>query len=189
MATQSTMFPAAAGDEAKWNFLDDTYWIVPTPYLPAVVLANLGTPHLVPAVDQTVWHITGCRDGYFWGVTAVLSFTAGDDAPTRGPRSKPTPLTLIGTVTPEGTVQITFVPSSSRSSQPTVGVGRIVEHEGQLTFEMQMSTMASNSRLLAHWAYMMQTREGEPSWENLPGVGMSVEKMLAGIDPPENEDD
>ena len=36
---------------------------------------------------------------------------------------------------------------------------------------------------------MTQTREGEPSWENLPGVGMSVEKMLAGIDPPENEDD
>ena len=31
MPAQSTMVPAAAGSEARWNFLDDTYWIVPTP--------------------------------------------------------------------------------------------------------------------------------------------------------------
>ena len=67
MPAQSTMVPAAAGSEARWNFLDDTYWIVPTPYLPAVILVNTGTPMLVPAVDQTVWHITAVVAGYVFG--------------------------------------------------------------------------------------------------------------------------
>ena len=135
------------GKTADWNWLRDTYWFVNDRWLPALMF-NSPQNTLTRIVDQTVWHITGCRDAYFWGVRAVLSYTAGDDVPTRGPRSKPSPFTLIGTVTSEGTVQITFVPSSSRSSKPTVGVGRIVEHQGQPTFEMQMSTMASNSRLL-----------------------------------------
>lgn len=171
-----------------WGWLRDTYWYVKDRWLPALMF-NSSQNTLTRMVDQTVWHITGYRDGYFWGVTAVLSYAAGDDVPTRGPRSNPSPFTLIGTVTPEGNIQITFVPSSSRSSEPTAGVGRIVEHEGQRTFEMQMSSMASNSRLVAHWAYMMQTHEGEPSWESLPGLGISVDEMLAGIDPPDIQND
>lgn len=77
MATQSTMVPAGAGDESKWNFLDDTTWIVPTIYLPAVVLANLGTPHLVPVVDQTVWHIEAVVAGYVFGEVEPTSAAAG----------------------------------------------------------------------------------------------------------------
>ncbi len=31
-----------------------------------------------------------------------------------------------------------------------------------------------------HWAYMMQTKPGDASWESLPGVDMSVEDFMAG---------
>jgi hypothetical protein len=41
---------------------------------------------------------------------------------------------------------------------------------------MQMSSGDRNRT--AHWAYMVQTRPGEPSWESLPGVGLSVPEML-----------
>lgn len=36
----------------------------------------------------------------------------------------------------------------------------------------------------AHWASMMQTRPGDPSWDALPGVGLSVPEMLEAMDPP-----
>jgi len=169
-----------------WNWLKDTYWYVQDTWLPALQFdASKNTISWL--VDQTVWHITGYRDGYFWGVTAALVYTAGEEVPARGPRSHPNASTLIGTITPDGAVELTFVENSGRSSGPTVGVGRIVEKEGRRSFEMQMST-GTGDPLTAHWAYMMQTRKGEPSWEKLPGVGLSVPEMLGGIDPPTTED-
>jgi hypothetical protein len=32
---------------------------------------------------------------------------------------------------------------------------------------------------VSHWAYMLQTSEGEPSWNSLPGVGVSVPDFIA----------
>ncbi|MEN9867690.1 MAG: hypothetical protein RL748_3280, partial [Pseudomonadota bacterium] len=52
---------------AQWAWLTDTYWYVRTPDLPALQLDpedNL----LSWLVDQTVWHISGYKNGYFWGV-------------------------------------------------------------------------------------------------------------------------
>jgi hypothetical protein len=75
------------------------------------------------------------------------------------------------------------VPGAALTSRAaTIGIGRVVEHEGGIALEMQMST--GTIERTAHWAYMMQTRPGDPSWDALPGVGLSVPEMLEAMDPP-----
>lgn len=173
-------------NHADWNWLRDTYWYVRDTWLPALQFdSSKNTVSWL--VDQTVWHITGYRGGYFWGVTAALVYPAGEEAPAQGPGSHAKATTLIGTITPDGTVELTFVDISRGSSEPTVGLGHLVEKDGQRSFEMQMSS-GTGDPLTAHWAYMMQTRKGEPSWEKLPGVALSVPEMLEGTNPPTIED-
>lgn len=167
----------APENRTDWAWLQDTYWYVLTPDLPA--------PQFDPdrntiswLVDQTVWHITGYRNGYLWGVTSALMYDAGEEMPTRGPRSRPGHLTLLGTVTPGGQVQLTFV--STRGSGSVInGFGQMVRYRGEWGFEMQMSTERMGSRVL-HWATMVQTRKGEESWDRLPGLEYSVPEMLEG---------
>jgi hypothetical protein len=85
---------------------------------------------------------------------------------------------LLGTVLPNGQIQMTFL-SGRRGSSPTIGFGQMVKIGEAWTFEMQMSTDSGDNRLL-HWANMVETREGEASWNQLPGVGLSVPQMLEG---------
>ena len=164
-------------NRTDWAWLGDTYWYVPDPGLPALQL----DPHdsaLSWQVDQTVWHITGYKDGYLWGVTSVALHPAGKEMPARGPGSRPAHFTLLGTITPSHRVQLTFVPSRGPGSA-TTGIGQMVQVHGAWGFEMQMSTERRESRVL-HWATMVQTREGEQSWNQLPGLPWSVPQMLEG---------
>lgn len=164
-----------------WSWLEDTCWCVPLISLPALRF-DQGDNSLSWLVDQTVWHITGYREGYFWGVCAALVRDAGEEAPERGPGSQPRGFTMLGSVTPEGTAHLTFIPTSGGS--PTIGLGRIVPFEGGQSFEMQMST-GIGSKTTAHWAFMVQVRPDDPSWGSLPGFdGWSVEQMLDGLEPP-----
>ena len=164
-----------------WSWLEDTYWCVPPASLPALRFDQDGNT-LTWRVDQTVWHITGYREGYFWGVSATLLRDAGEEAPERGPGSQPRGFTMLGSVTPEGSVHLTFIPSSGGSS--TIGLGRIVPHGAGQAFEMQMSTGAG-SQTTAHWAFMVPVQSGDPSWDSLPGFdGLSVAEMLEGLAPP-----
>ena len=59
----------------RWSWFGNTYWYVPTRNLPAVLYAST-TGALAPIIDQTVFQITGYRDGYFWGF-AVSSLVSG----------------------------------------------------------------------------------------------------------------
>lgn len=171
-----------ADTRAQWRWLADTYWYV----LPA----DLPAPQFDPddnalswLVDQTVWHISGYANGYFWGVTAALMYEAGESVPQRGPRSRISQLTLLGTVVPSGRVQITFL-SNGRRSNSVIGFGQMVKLGPAWAFEMQMSTERGDARVL-HWANMVQTRPGEPSWEQLPGLPYSVPDMLEGAEYPQ----
>jgi hypothetical protein len=159
-----------------WSWLADTYWYVPSADLPALQLdpesAVLGW-----LVDQTVWHISGYKNGYFWGVTAAVTYPAGEERPTHGPRSRVSQLTMLGTVLPNGQVQITFLPG--RGGSPTIGFGRMVKAGEAWAFEMQMTTEPGGNRLL-HWANMIETHAGEASWNQLPGLDLSVPQMLEG---------
>jgi hypothetical protein len=166
-----------ADTRSDWSWLADTYWYVQTPDLPALQFDPDGSV-LSWLSDQTVWHISGYKSGYFWGVTAALTYNAGEEPPSRGLEARVSHLTMLGTVLPDGQVQITFL-SSRNEDSPTIGFGQMVKRGEAWAFEMQMTTDRRGNRLL-HWANMMETREGEASWDQLPGVGLSVPQMLEG---------
>lgn len=174
------MTMSVPSDSSTWSWLADTHWCVPPASLPALRLDH--DDALTWRVDQTVWHITGYREGYFWGVSATLLRDAGGEASERGPGSQPLGFTMLGSITPEGRVYLTFIPDSGGSS--TIGIGRAVPHGSGWSLEMQMST-GSSAQTTAHWAYMVRVRPGDPNWDSLPGFGLSVPEMLAGLKPPE----
>ncbi|HSX59835.1 MAG TPA: hypothetical protein VLF18_06520 [Tahibacter sp.] len=58
------------------EWLRDTYWYCPAADMPA--LRTEATGVFAWVVDQTVWHVTGGADGYFWGVASTLLTPAGD---------------------------------------------------------------------------------------------------------------
>jgi hypothetical protein len=169
MATQSTMVPAGAGDESKWNFLDDTTWIVPTTYLPAVVLANLGTPHLVPVVDQTVWHIEAVVAGYVFG--EVETNIGGGWIHS----------TLVGSISPTGSVNFSFTPDDPRDDL-TIGGGTMQQMNGDWFFELQM-TSGSGLLSVTHWAYMARVTPDDAAWSSLPGYANTSVPAVFDSDP------
>jgi hypothetical protein len=89
-------------------------------------------------------------------------------------------LTLAGSVTPEGKIHLTFIPEDPNLTEaPTVGVGTMRKKKGEWTMENQMSSGPGSRLQVVHWAYMYQSRPGDPSWESLPGVDTSVEEFMA----------
>lgn len=166
-------------NRTSWAWLENTYWYVTNPDLPALQF-DADDNLLSWQVDQTVWHISGYKNGYFWGVTAALVYPA-DDADEDG---RPGHLSLIGTVLPSGQVQITFVRGGVLRDSITVGYGNIVQLEGRWVFQMQMSTNNMGEQLL-HWANMQQITPENPDWEKLPGVDYSVPEMLEDAEYPE----
>lgn len=147
-----------------------TYWYVPITFLPAMQMnATDGTP--MQMTDQTVWQITGYKDGYFWGNCAVLIYETGTS-----PVNPPGSFRIAGSVTPEGNVQMSFMPLIELgASMSTSGWGKIIR-EKETVFEMQMGSGVTD--IVVHWALMAQTAEGEPSWNQLPGTGYSVPEFL-----------
>src|SRR5262245_10239098 len=92
-----------------WSWLQDTYWYV----LPENLSALQFDPDdntLNWALDQTVWHITGFQNGYFWGVSATLIQESDEQASQSTDGSRPVCFTMIGSITPEGRVYLTFIP-------------------------------------------------------------------------------
>lgn len=168
-------------NRTTWDFLADTYWYVTYPDLPALQFSPDDNV-LTWKGDQTVWHISGYKNGYFWGVSSALVFDEGDNSSKRG--QSPGLRSMVGTVTASGQVQITFVRSSRRGDSIITGFGQMAKVDGQWAFQMQMTASSSDDQTL-HWANMMQTKEGEESWDKLPGVDFSVPGMLEGASYPE----
>jgi hypothetical protein len=165
-------FKAAASPTVRrWSWLANTYWYVPTANLSAV-LYNSTTGTIAPVSDQTVFHITGYRDGYFWGKTV-----------TQLGSSSASGTSMVGSVTPQGRVLLTFTHTGSTSSPSvTEGFGTMVRKHRQWTMENQMFTSPSQTLQIGHWAYMLQTHPGLPSWSSLPSAGVSVPEFLSEAD-------
>lgn len=158
-----TLSPTAA----RWAWMTNTYWYVPKPNLPATIFSPQSGA-IVPVLDQTVFHISGYRNGYFWGETV-----------TQLSQSTPTSSALVGSVTPQGRVLLTFTSSSNTIE----GYGTMVRKKGQWTMENQMFTVTSSGQV-GHWAYMVQTRPGMASWNSLPLVGVSVPTFMSNYSAP-----
>ncbi len=166
-----------ASNRTTWDFLADTYWYVTYPDLPALQFSSSDNV-LSWTGDQTVWHISGYKNGYFWGVSSALMFDPESSGKTPSPKQR----SMVGTVTANGQVQISFI-GNKRFQETVTGFGHMSKLDEQWVFQMQMATPSDNTTL--HWANMMQTSEGEPSWEKLPGVNCSVADMLDGASYPQ----
>jgi len=151
----STSTASPPTDDGAWTFLEDTYWYVPTPYLPAIILVNLDTPQTVPIVDQTLWHIESVENGYVIGSVAS-NFGAGGGYST-----------LVGSISPDGSVSFSFTPDDP-DSELTIGNGTMVLEDGAWFFEMQMTTGGSTVNI-THWALMAEVAPGDRAWDSLPG--------------------
>ena len=120
-------------------------------------------------LDQTVFHVTGYDNGYFRGKTV-----------TQLGQGTPTSSALIGSVTPQGRVLLSFT-----SSQSVVPGYRVMTcQRGQWMMENQMFTVTSSGTEIGHWAYMVQTRPGMKSWVPLPSAGVSVPTFLSNYSGP-----
>jgi hypothetical protein len=159
---------------ARWAWLAEnggTYWYVPTANLQAFQW-NTDDPAAASAVeDQTVWFIQRYENGYFFG--PAVAQLSGRSAMCQY---------MIGSVTPDGRVYIAFNSQPERGTPSiTTGIGEMVQASDGWAFRMQMAS-GSERRQVAHWADMLQCRQGEPCWNDLPGTGGSIENMLAQCD-------
>jgi hypothetical protein len=82
---------------------------------------------------------------------------------------------MVGSVTPQAKVLLTFMTTSS-NSRPSVtnGYGTMVDKFGQWTMENQMFTSPDETLQIGHWAYMLRTCPGMPSRNSLPAADLSV---------------
>ncbi len=163
-----------------WDFLANSYWYVPTPYLRALQFTS-GNNEFAWVGDQTVWHLTDCNGGYFWGACAAAFFNAGEANANPPPAVQQS--RILGSLTPEGRVLMNFISGSGKRESIVTGYGTLVKVRGEWAFQMQMSTGKVGTQLL-HWADMLQTREGDRTFAKLPGVNYSVTDMLAGASYP-----
>ncbi len=157
----------------RWRWLGEgegTYWYVPKANLPAVEWDTSDPESYSPVIDQTVWHIDHYANGYFSG-TVVAQIGV----------HPPQCQYLIGSVTPNGTVYITFnslaaVPVGSPAL--TTGVGTMVLKGNDWTFNMQMASGQASSQI-THWAYMLECTPDEKCWTDLPGIQTSLPDFVA----------
>lgn len=155
-----------------WAWLKDTYWYVPAPNLPAYIY-TARTQQLRAIADQTVYHITDYRAGYFWGPSAAKFGSGGVTCSA-----------LVGSVTPEGQVLLTFTPADPTvQTVVTQGFGTMRLRAGEWLMENQMSSGPNALIQIGHWAYMAQTRPDQASWQSLPGIGLSVPELLGQCPP------
>jgi hypothetical protein len=183
--TSATDFP----DSAKWAWLEGTYWYVPEAYMLAkkLLINHKGEQRIIPVKDQTLWQIQRYEHGYITG-RGALCF---DGQPFNYQ-------TIIGSVSPEGDVLVSFTPEnvdasttpdpskkpapSDPSTTVSTGPGRMTLIQGKWVFMMQM-TNGSDTSSMTHWAYMVQSTPADPSWNNIPGVpGVSIGEVFAAVE-------
>lgn len=168
-AADSSAAAIARDDPARWSWLAGTTWFVPTSGLPASRY-DPKTGVSIPVRDQTVYTIGSYIDGYFSGST-VIQTTAPGAAPQVILRN------LVASVTPQGTIMLTFLPPDPTGSlRATVGVGTFRCRHGAWSMEMQMSTGADAT--INHWASMVNCRDGDPCNDRLPGTTMTLAEFV-----------
>jgi hypothetical protein len=126
------------------------------------VVFDPSTQQLAPVSDQTVYHITGYKDGYFWGKNVTQL------GPNRLRCSS-----LVGSVTPDGQLLLNVTADDDGTVGLQQGFGTMVKKGRKWTMLNQ-----TGSESVAHWACMVQSKPGDDSWTSLPGVDISVESFL-----------
>lgn len=170
---------ASAGDGAmeteasprRWSWIEDTIWYVPQESLPAIT-TSATSRKVSRMIDQTVYSIDGYSDGFFWGVVRGQIMPANTKLPAE-PDDPPTCMRLAGSVTPQGTLNLSFTPIGGTGDR-TTGVGFMHRYDGVWTMELQMTT--GETQQLTHWAYMKPCAKNERC--PLPAIKSSAQAFL-----------
>jgi hypothetical protein len=166
---------AAAAEEPtpkRWAWIEDTIWIVPPESLPAI-MTSADSRKVTKLIDQTVFSIDGYSGGYFWGVVRAQLMPASTQLPAE-PSEKPTSKRLAGSVTPQGTLNLSFTPIGSDGDR-TTGVGFMQRHDDAWTMELQMTT--GTTAQVTHWAYMKYCEKDKKC--PLPAITVGAKAFLA----------
>jgi hypothetical protein len=161
-----------------WNILDNTFWYVLEPDLPATITVNGAQSQSFTVVDQTVWHISDYADGQFVGTSYTNVGGGWSEA------------SLEGSITSDGTVSIAFTPIANALSSvarlnttgngdgvlqtvqsqaaPLVGTGQFITIDGEWKFQMNLDHSQGPVDFV-HAADMTQTVTRGPGWDALPG--------------------
>ena len=153
------------------------YLLVCADLEPGRMLFNSSTGTLAPVNDQTVFQITGYHNSNFWGktVTQLGSSSASSSA-------------LVGSITPEGQVLLTFTHTSSSSSPSlTEGFGKMPTSADGGVWRIRCSLFPTETLQIGHWAYMMLKRVPGCRAGILPSAGVSVPAFLSQYEEPRTQ--
>lgn len=164
-ATSITAQAKKAVDSYEYCFRNTT-WLVP----PQTLLAySYNNGSISQVSDQTVWVFSTYNNGYFSGI----SYTSLDNVIL-------SQRYLIGTVTADGRVLITFYSGVSISTDLVSGMGTLnINSSGQCTFIMQMNSGTNGVSGLTHWSYMVPVNPGDPFYNRVPGTTLNLPDYLA----------
>lgn len=167
-----TALAAEQPTPARWAWMEGTVWYVPPENLPAIV-TSADTRAVTKLIDQTVYSIDGYANGYFWGVVRSQLLPADTALPAE-PDDPPSCQRLVGSVTPQGTLNLSFTPFDDDGDR-TTGLGTMRRFEGAWTMQNQMTT--GTTVQITHWAYMKHCEKGERC--PLPAIRSNARAYLA----------
>jgi hypothetical protein len=154
-------------DEDLSKLLTNSIWYVPTETLKAYLTINDTNEQVI---DQTLWVIDSCEDGYFFGTSYTVI-----------PNVTTSKKSFVGSITPYGSVLITFYSGNNT----IVGSGTFSKINGEYQFVMQMNSIFSSEGLvlgISHWSYMRRVIPESYYYQYLPGVIFGVQEFLALFD-------
>lgn len=161
---------AKAAAYNQWSWFKGTYWIVPPNGIYSVYHVERDNSFVVTR-GQTVFSITDYFNGYFTGAVVVkITETQATSCQF-----------VLGQVTPEGKVFMTMY-NANTGAVNNYPVGNMVLKDDQWTMVNQMTSPAQGGTL-SHWAYMVQSKPGDASYEHLPFVNESIPDFLSSCPP------
>lgn len=163
---------APAIDYNRWSWFKDTYWIVPPDGIYSVAHSGTKPGQFRVARGQTVFHITDYFNGYFTG--AVVVKLTGAQVPNCQ--------YVLGQATPAGQVLMTMY-NASTGEVVNEPIGTMTEVDGQWTMVNTMSAPTTGGGTLSHWAYMIQSEDGDPSFQKLPFADQPIPEFMSACPP------
>lgn len=172
LAIPAVTTPADASETSgfynQWSWFDDTYWIVPPEGVYSIYHIKDKNLFVVDR-GQTVFHITDYFNGYFTGAV-VVKLTRAQLVNCQF---------VLGQVTPEGRVHMTMY-NADTGEVVNYPLGQMVKRAGRWTMVNQMTSKTANGDdTLSHWAYMVQSKPGSPTYYKLPFANVSIPEFMS----------
>lgn len=165
LAAQSKTSPNPAYD--KWAWFKDTYWYVPENGIYSIAHSPSDPSNFQVVRGQTLFHITDYFNGY-WTGSVVVKLTEA---------LVPSCQYVLGQVSPQGNVYMTMfnAENGEMTNEPT---GEMVMENNEWTMVNEMTGPTSKGTV-SHWAYMIQTKQGDKIFDNLPFANESVPSFMS----------